>query len=132
MSYCKVQMIGNLTRDPEVRQVGSNGTSVVNVGIATNKRIKKGDKYVEQAAFHDLTIWGKQAEIFARYLSKGSQVFVEGGLEYSEWEDKESGQKRRKAIVNVRDFTMLGNKGEAKQESAPDTTPSIPDDDVPF
>lgn len=133
MSYCKVQMIGNLTRDPEVKQVGS-GTSVANVGLATNKRIKSGDNYTEKVSFHDLVLWGKQAEIFCKYLSKGSQVFVEGELEYDEWEDKDSGKNRRKAVIRVTEFKMLGGKNSSSdnsQSSAPADT-DIPDDDVPF
>lgn len=135
MSYCKVMLVGNLTRDPEVRHIPS-GTAVANVGLATNKSVKKDDKYVDKTSFHDLVFWGRQAEVCGEWLQRGSQIFVEGELEYDEWEDKETGHKRRKAVINVREFKMLGKKGGGGNTTATTTTASndvdIPDDDVPF
>ncbi|MDD2515751.1 MAG: single-stranded DNA-binding protein [Candidatus Gracilibacteria bacterium] len=107
-SLNKVQLIGNLTRDPELRQT-PNGTMVCNIGLATNRVfISNGDKQ-EQVEFHDIVLWGKLAEIVNTYLKKGNKVYVEGRLQTRNWEDQ-TGIKRYKTEIVGENLIMLGGK----------------------
>ena len=111
----KVTLIGRLTRDVEIKTIPS-GKSVANGSIATSKSWKDeaGNKQ-EKTEFHNLVLWGKQAEIFAQYTSKGSQVYIEGELTTRSWDDKETGKKRYSTDINVNDFKFLDTK--KKQET---------------
>lgn len=104
-SLNQVTLIGNLTRDVEIRQIG-NGTSVAEIGLAVNHRVKKGDEWVEEPCFVDVTIWGKTAEYASEHLSKGSSVCVEGRLKLDSWE--QDGQKRSKLKVVAERMQGLG------------------------
>ena len=92
-SYNRVILVGNLTRDPELRYIPS-GTAVSDIGLAVNDRVKRGDQWVDEATFVDITLWGRTAEIANEYLSKGSPVLIEGRLKLDRWE--KDGQKHSK------------------------------------
>jgi single-strand DNA-binding protein len=108
-SYNRVVLVGNLTRDPELRYIPS-GTAVSDIGLAVNDRIKRGDQWVDETTFVDITLWGRTAEIANEYLSKGSSVLIEGRLKLDRWE--KDGQKHSKLKVVGDKLQMLGAKGE--------------------
>ena len=108
-SYNRVILVGNLTRDPELRYIPS-GTAVSDIGLAVNDRIKRGDQWVDETTFVDITLWGRTAEIANEYLSKGSPVLIEGRLKLDRWE--KDGQKHSKLKVVGDKLQMLGGKGE--------------------
>jgi single-strand DNA-binding protein len=158
----KVMLIGNLTRDVELRSI-SSGNSVAQIGLAINRSWtgQDGEKR-EEVTYVDCEAWGKTAEIMHKYLAKGRPVFVEGRLKLDTWDDKESGAKRSKMKVVVESFQFLdsGNRqgggggggggdgtvetrpaarnpaparGNASRQSAPqDDGPSMSPDDIPF
>ena len=109
--YNKVIMVGNLTRDIEVKYLQS-GTAIAKSAIATNKRFKSqnGDQK-EEVCFIDVTFWGRTAEIVNQYLRRGSKILVEGRLILDQWTDQ-NGQKRSKHSITVETMTMLGNKND--------------------
>jgi single-strand DNA-binding protein len=107
-SYNRVILVGNLTRDPELRYL-ANGTAVSEIGLAINERAKRNDQWVEEATFVDVTLWERTAEIANEYLSKGSPVLIEGRLKLDSWE--KDGQKRSKLRVVASKLQMLGSKG---------------------
>lgn len=95
----KVMLIGNLTRDPELRYT-PKGTAVADLGIAVNRRVSDGNgNWSDETTFVDVTVWGNTAENSQKYLTKGRGVFIEGRLQLDTWEDKQSGQKRSKLKV---------------------------------
>ena len=147
-SYNRVIIVGNLTRDVELRYIPS-GTAVTDITLAVNERIKRNDQWVEEANFFDVTMWGRTAEVAAEYLSKGSNVLVEGRLRQEKWE--QDGQKRSKVKVICDKMQMLGSKGGGGQggnssSPAPHQRPQAqqqtaqaqpaqgppPEDEVPF
>jgi single-strand DNA-binding protein len=107
-SFNRVVLVGNLTRDPELRYIPS-GTAVSDVGLAINDRVKRNDQWVDETTFVDVTLWGRQAEIANEYLSKGSSVLIEGRLKFDKWE--KDGQKHSKLRVVGERMQMLGGKG---------------------
>lgn len=107
----KVMLMGNLTRDPEVRYT-PKGMAVTEVTIATNRRYKVENETREEVTFVDITFWGKQAEVIAQYFKKGRPIFVEGRLQYDTWDDKQTGQKRSKLRVVGEEFEFLGGARE--------------------
>jgi len=115
-SYNRVIIVGNLTRDVELRYIPS-GTAVTDITLAVNERIKRNDQWVEEANFFDVTMWGRTAEVAAEYLSKGSNVLVEGRLRQEKWE--QDGQKRSKVKVICDKMQMLGSKGGGQGGSSP-------------
>lgn len=106
-SYNRVVLLGNLTRDPELRYI-STGTAVSEIGLAVNDRVKRNDQWVEEATFVDITLWGRTAEIASEYLSKGSSVLIEGRLKLDTWE--KDGQKRSKLRVVGEKMQMVGSR----------------------
>jgi single-strand DNA-binding protein len=108
-SYNRVILVGNLTRDPELKYIPS-GTAVSEIGLAVNDRVKKGEQWVDETTFVDVTLWGRTAEIANEYLTKGSNVLFEGRLKLDTWE--KDGQKRSKLRVVCDKMQMLGSKGE--------------------
>ena len=106
----KVIIIGNLTRDPELRSLPS-GVAVATIGIATNRvwKDKEGRKQ-EDTQFHNVVIFGKQAETVAQYLKKGSSALVEGRLQTRSWDDKGTGEKKYRTEI-VADRVQFGPKG---------------------
>jgi single-strand DNA-binding protein len=108
-SFNRVILLGNLTRDVEVRYLQS-GTAVADVGMAVNDRRKgQNGEWIEETTFVDVTLWGRTAEVAGEYLSKGSPLLVEGRLKYDTWE--KDGQKRSKLSVVCERMQMVGSKG---------------------
>ncbi len=107
----KVMLLGNITRDPEVRYT-PKGTAVTDLGLAVN-RIRNGEngERIEETTFVDVTLWGRQAELAGQYLSKGRPVFIEGRLQLDTWDDKQSGQKRSKLRVVGENMQFLPGSG---------------------
>jgi single-strand DNA-binding protein len=106
-SFNRVILVGNLTRDPELRYIPS-GSAVSEIGLAVNDRVKKGDQWVDETTFVDVTLWGRTAEVANEYLSKGSSVLIEGRLKLDSWE--KDGQKRSKLRVIAEKMQMLGGR----------------------
>ena len=109
----KVMLLGNLTRDPEVRYT-PKGTAVGDLGLAVNRRVSDGNgNWSDEVTFVDVTVWGTNAENAQKYLTKGRGVFIEGRLQMDTWEDKQSGQKRSKlkVVAEVLQFLPDGKGG---------------------
>src|SRR6266702_705647 len=153
-SFNKVILLGNLTRDPEVRYT-PKGSAVCDLGIAINRQytLDSGEKR-EEVTYVDVVLWSRLAEIAGEYLKKGRPVFIEGRLQLDTWDDKQSGQKRSKMRVIGETMQLLGGRaaagaGAAVDESEEDrqsrssgkaispppksSAPAEPDDDeIPF
>ena len=114
MAYLnKVFIIGNLTRDPELR-VTPKGTAICQFGIAVNRQFKdESGATRDETTFVDVEAWGKQGELVSKYLTKGSLAMVEGRLKLDQWEDKQSGQKRSKLKVVLDNVQFLSSRGSA-------------------
>ncbi len=112
-SFNKVILVGNLTRDPEVRYTPS-GTAVCDISLAVNSTWtdKRTNERKEEVTFIDVTLWGRTAEIAGEYLTKGRPVLIEGRLQQDRWDDKETGQKRSKLKVVADDMRLLGGRTE--------------------
>jgi len=113
-SFNKVILMGNLTRDPEVRYT-TGGTAVCDITLAINHNYtdKRSNERREEVSFIDITLWGRTAEIAGEYLAKGRPVLVEGRLQQDKWDDKETGQKRSKLKVVADGMQLLGGRGDA-------------------
>ncbi len=146
-SFNKVILLGNLTRDPEVRYT-PKGSAVADLGIAVNRQytLENGEKR-EEVTFVDVTFWGRTAEVAGEYLKKGRPVFIEGRLQLDTWDDKQSGQKRSRLKVIGEMMQMLGSRpgagsGEEGDQQRPSGRPAPPpksaapaepdDDEIPF
>lgn len=121
-----VCLIGNLTRDVEVRYIAS-GAAVADATIAVNDRVKRGGQWVEEVSFIDLTLWGRTAEVAAEYAGKGRRVAVWGKLKQETWADKESGAKRSKLKVIVDGLDLLSSHSEPRERE-----PQPASDEIPF
>ncbi|HZZ29315.1 MAG TPA: single-stranded DNA-binding protein [Pirellulales bacterium] len=109
-SFNRVILVGNLTRDPELRYIPS-GTAVTDVGLAVNDRRKNAQgEWVDETTFVDVTLWGRTAEVASEYLNKGSPVLIEGRLKLDTWEKE--GKKQSKLRVVGERMQMLGAKGQ--------------------
>jgi single-strand DNA-binding protein len=113
MAYLnRVFLIGNLTRDPELR-VTPKGTSIASFGLAINRQSKNADgSHADEVTFVDIEAWGKQAELVAKYLARGAPAMIEGRLKLDEWTDKTSGQKRSRLKVVLENVQFLGRKSD--------------------
>ena len=143
----KVMLIGNLTRDPELRHT-PKGSAVTDLGLAVNRKIADGNGgWRDETTFVDVTVWGSSAENANKYLSKGRGVFIEGRLQMDVWDDKTTGQKRTKLKVVADNLQFLpdGKGGAARQSnddsssgsdrqggSAPPAGDYEEEDDIPF
>lgn len=149
----KVVLIGNLTRDPELRS-SPKGTPFCLLGLALNRRYKdESGKQCDETTFVDVEAWGRQAEVVSKYLKCGAPAFVEGRLKMDQWEDKESHQKRRRLKVIMESFQFIPtgsgrgnevseagspreNSGKGKRSrtggGAGDHPATQPGDDIPF
>jgi single-strand DNA-binding protein len=147
-SVNKVILIGNLGKDPEVKYTPS-GTAVAKFSLATNERYKdKGGEWQDRTEWHNIVAWQRLAEIVGEYVKKGSKLYIEGRLQTSSWDDKESGQKRYKTEVIANDLVLLGGRSEQDEGSGrsrgasasagmdqrvPERdTAQITDEDIPF
>lgn len=112
-SFNKVILLGNLTRDPQVRYTPS-GTAVAEIGMAVNRYWfdKQSNSRREETTFVDVTLWGRDAEVAGEYLAKGRPVLIEGRLQLDTWDDKQTGQKRSKLRVVAERMQMLGSRGD--------------------
>jgi len=121
-SLNKVTLIGNLTRDPEVRQT-TNGQTVATFSIATNRYWKDANgNQNEETEYHDLVAWGKLAEVCQKYLKTGTAVYIEGRLKTRSW-DGQDGHKRYKTEVIIADLNILGRRKEDGEGLTPTTDP---------
>src|ERR1700746_2193221 len=118
-SFNKVILLGNLTRDPEVRYT-PKGSAVCDLGVAVNRQytLDSGEKR-EEVTFVDVVLWARLAEIAGEYLKKGRPVFIEGRLQLDTWDDKQSGQKRSKLRVIGETMQLLGGRPPGAGGSAP-------------
>jgi single-strand DNA-binding protein len=145
-SFNKVILMGNLTRDPELRYT-PKGTAVAKLGLAVNRSWRNADgEQQDETTFVDVDAFGKQAETLGQYMQKGRPILIEGRLKLDQWEDKNTGQNRSKLGVTLEKFSFVGGGGgqaggstNATQSSAPPPTSDVPpfedgpsDDDVPF
>lgn len=151
-SYNRVILVGNLTRDVELKYT-SSGLAVTEIGMAVNDRRKNASgEWVEETTFVSVTLFGRTAEVAGEYLGKGSSVLIEGRLKYDAWESE--GQKRSKLVVIGERMQMLGSRGGGgggggrpparsvreddgyRQTSASDASrggpPPPPEDEIPF
>jgi single-strand DNA-binding protein len=112
-SFNKVILLGNLTRDPQVKYTPS-GAAVAEIGLAVNRYWfdKQTNSRREETTFVDVTLWGREAEVAGEYLAKGRPVLIEGRLQLDTWDDKTTGQKRSKLHVVGERMQMLGTRGE--------------------
>lgn len=119
----KVMLIGNLTRDPEIRHT-AKGTAVAEISLAINRTWSddSGQKQ-EETTFVEVTLWGKTAELAEKYLTKGRPVYIEGRLQLDSWDDKETGKKRSKLKV-VGDTMQFISDGRNRSEQAPAQRPA--------
>ena len=141
-SYNKVILLGNLTREPELRYTPSQ-TAVVDFGVATNRRWKGADGSDRtETCFVDCTMFGKRAEVISRYFHKGNPIFVEGRLTYDSWTGQD-GTKRSRLKVTVENFEFVGQGNSGPRGGGGSETPTAPpdqdfpqapsgDDDIPF
>jgi len=134
-SFNKVILMGNLTRDPELRSLPS-GTTVVNFGLAVSERWK--DKTTgeqrEEVCFVDVDAFGRQGEVVNEYFSKGKPILVEGRLRFRQWET-DSGEKRSKLSVTLDRFSFVGSRQDSEFQDGDSGTGAIAtatDDDIPF
>jgi single-strand DNA-binding protein len=141
-SLNKVMLIGNLGKDPEVRYTAS-GTAVAGFSLATSDRFKgKNGEWEDRTEWHNITLWGRLAEIAGEYLAKGKTVYIEGRLQTRKWQDRDGRDRYTTEIVGEK-MQMLSGKGDGggrpgggRQESQEppgyDEPAFNPDDDIPF
>jgi single-strand DNA-binding protein len=146
-SLNKVMLIGNLGKDPEVRYTTS-GAAVASFSLATSERFKnRSGEWEERTEWHNVTLWGRQAEVAGEYLSKGKTVYIEGRLQTRKWQDRDGRDRYTTEVVGER-MQMLGGKGDGgsrqggagrvSEESGFGGSPGFeeppfnPDDDIPF
>jgi single-strand DNA-binding protein len=142
----RVVLVGNLTRDPELRHTPS-GTAICKLRVAVNSRQKDPatGEWGEKPNYFDVTVWGNQGESCAQYLSKGRPVGIDGRLDWREWEDKQTGQKRQAVEIIADSVQFLGSRGEggesqyipssdvaADQSDFAKAGAAAADDDIPF
>jgi single-strand DNA-binding protein len=135
-SLNRVTLMGNLTRDIELKAVGGSGQQIARIGLALNRNYTtQGGEKREEVTFVDCEAWGKTAEVMAKYLSKGRPVLIEGRLKLDQWDDKDTGKKQSKLKVVVDTFHFVDSKGGGEQQPATRqaTAPSMAEDpDIPF
>jgi single-strand DNA-binding protein len=140
-NYNRVILMGNLTRDPELRYT-PNGSAVASFSIAVNRRYKTDNENREETSFFDIVFFGKRAETIAEYMKKGRPLLVEGRLQQRRWETDE-GQKRSKVEVVGENFQFMGGRDQDNQRPSSsgataaaagggDDPPEFDDSDIPF
>lgn len=127
-SWNRVELIGNLTRDVELRFIPS-GTAVATFGLATNRTYVSDGEKKEEVDFHKIVAWGKLGELCSQLLKKGSRVFISGRLQYREWEPQEGG-KRRDAEIVLEDMILITPKNGAPYEAVAENV-SAPEEEPP-
>ena len=139
----RVVLVGNLTKDPELRSTPS-GTSICKLRIAVNTRRKdETGQWVDKPNYFDVAVWGNQGESCAQYLSKGRPVAIDGRLDWREWDATDGSGKRQAVEIIAENVQFLGSRGDGGGGEAPQFVPagaagenadfaSTPDDDIPF
>lgn len=146
-NFNKVYLMGNLTRDPELRYT-PKGTATAKLAMAINRKFQVDGEAREEVTFVDIEVWGKQAEAIAQYCKKGRPLFVEGRLKLDQWDDKTTGQKRSALKVMLEGFQFIGGRpADTEGGSKPRVTSQVSapanaeftkpvaqpaEDDVPF
>ncbi len=149
-SFNKVILVGNLTRDPELRYT-PKGTAIAKIGLAVNRNwTSESGERKEEVTFVDVDVFGRTAENVGQYMRKGSPILIEGRLRLDQWDDKQTGQKRSKLGVVAETVQFLGSpragdggapaapssrpvsRGNVSPAAEPDSDGPPPDDDVPF
>src|SRR5437016_9502116 len=116
-SLNKVMLIGNLGKDPEVKFT-PGGTAVAKFSLATNERFKdKAGEWQDRTEWHNIVAWQRLAEIVGEYVKKGSKIYIEGRLQTSSWEDKQSGEKKYRTEIIVQELVLLSGRGESSGSS---------------
>lgn len=110
MAWLKVQVIGNVTRDPEVKYT-PRGLAVAEVCVAVNRAYQQGEERREEVTFIGVTLWGRLAEVAGEYARKGRSVYIEGRLTQESWEDKKTGRRQTKTKVVGESMQLLGGGG---------------------
>jgi len=115
-SVNKVILVGNAGKDPEVKYTPS-GTALAKFSIATNERFKdKSGEWQDRTEWHNVLAWERLAEIVGEYVRKGSKIYIEGRLQTSSWEDRQSGEKKYRTEIVARDLVLLGSRDGAEPE----------------
>lgn len=128
----KVMLIGNLTRDPELR-VTPRGTAICQFGLAINRQFKdESGATKDETTFVDVEAWGKTGELIAKHLVKGRPLFVEGRLKLDQWDDKATGQKRQKLKIVCENFQFLGGRDDQPTDRQAPASGGKPDEDVRY
>src|SRR5947209_3760267 len=149
-SVNKVILVGNLGKDPEIKYT-PNGVPVAKFSLATNERFKdKSGEWQDRTEWHNIVAWQRLAEIVGEYVKKGSKVYIEGRLQTSSWDDKQSGEKKYRTEVIAQDLVLLSGRGDGDPEARPirqaasfdhrtapaeeahAAPPEITDEDIPF
>jgi single-strand DNA-binding protein len=143
-SVNKVILVGNLGKDPEVKYT-PNGTPVAKFSLATNEKFKsRSGEWQERTEWHNIVVWQRLAEIVGEYVKKGSRLYIEGKLQTSSWEDRESGQKKYRTEIVARELVLLGQRENGNDDHTPahheekEDEPvhagrgEITDEDIPF
>src|SRR5205085_2437384 len=123
-SFNKVLLMGNLTRDPQLKYLPSQ-TAVAEFGVACNRKFRTANgEDREEVTFVDCAAFGKQAEVLNQYVTKGKPIFIEGRLKYDSWEDKQGGGKRSKLSVVIENFQFIGSRDGGQGGGAPNGAPN--------
>jgi single-strand DNA-binding protein len=142
-SVNKVILVGNVGKDPEVKYSPS-GTPIAKFSLATNEKYKdRSGEWQERTEWHNIVAWQRLAEIIGEYVKKGAKLYIEGKLQTSSWEDRESGTKKYRTEIVARDLVLLGshensssddrpNRNGNQQEPAYAGSAEITDEDIPF
>ena len=139
-SVNKVILVGNVGQDPEVKYTAS-GVPVAKVSLATNERFKdKNDAWQDRTEWHSVVAWQRLAEMVGEYIRKGSKVYIEGKLQTSSWEDRQSGERKYRTEIVARDIVLLGSRDNGQEGTGetpsgqcnPEPAPAVADDDIPF
>ena len=139
-SVNKVILVGNVGQDPEVRYTPS-GVPVARVSLATNERFKDAnDQWQDRTEWHSIVAWQRLAEIVGEYVRKGTKLYIEGKLQSTSWQDRQSGEKKYRAEIVARDLVLLGSRENEKNAAAQaaghgsytEPAPAVVDDDTPF
>ena len=131
-SVNKVILVGNLTRDPEMRYTPSQ-LAIANLSIATNesRKDKESGEWRDYPEYHNITFFGKLAEIAEKWLKSGAKIYVEGSLRTEKWQDKDSGKTMKSTKIIGSELLMLGGKQESANESNSSST-NASDSEYPF
>jgi single-strand DNA-binding protein len=128
-------LLGNITSDIEVRKAGDN--SVTNFSVATNRRYKKDEEWIDEPTFHNVVVWGKQAETLERFAKKGTRIYLQGRMQTRTWDDKE-GKKNYKTELVANEISLLartkekGETSEVKKQEEVTNEDEITPESLPF